>query len=113
MNRVYIAGKITGLDYITTFKKFNEAEKRLTRLGFHVVNPMLLVRNPQANWNLAMRICISTMVENCDSIYLLPDWNLSRGAKLEYQIANELEFKLITNEMVRDIEENQTSKKAI
>lgn len=113
MNKVYIAGKISGLEYLKTFEKFYKAEKRLSRLGFDVINPMHLVKDPEANWDIAMRVCISTMVEQCDTIFLLPDWKLSRGATLEYQIANELQFKLLSEEKVQEIENNQFTLKAI
>lgn len=110
MNKVYIAGKITGLNYLETFKKFLLAEQRLHRLGFEVVNPMKVVKDPNADWLKAMRICIKKMVEHCDAIYLLHDWEDSRGARLEYQIANELKFKLLTDQDLQVIENINASK---
>ncbi len=113
MSKVYIAGKISGLNHLKTAEKFMRAEQRLTRLGFQVINPMNLVRDPSANWILAMRVCISTMMWECSSIYLLHDWKLSKGATLEYQIANELQFTLVTEDMLQNIENNQFTPKVI
>jgi hypothetical protein len=104
MKKVYLIGKVTGLDYRKTVKKFAEAEFRLRILGYEVVNPMKIIRNPTVKWSLAMRVCISTMLEDCDAIYLLPDWKLSIGAKLEYEVANQLQFYLVTEDEIERLE---------
>lgn len=103
MNKVYIAGKITGLRYIDALGKFMDAEKKLTAMGFEVVNPMNVVTDPKAEWKLAMRECIKSMMHECDTIFLLPDWFQSKGAQLEYEIANQLQFKLLTDEHLETI----------
>ncbi len=104
MNKVYIAGKITGLRYIDALEKFTDAEKKLTALGFQVVNPMNVVTDPKVDWKLAMRECIKSMMRECDTIFLLPDWVHSKGAQLEYEIANQLQFKLLTDDHLEIIE---------
>jgi hypothetical protein len=104
MNKVYLAGKMSGANYLNTFEKFIRAENRLCRLGFQVVNPMNLVKNPSANRNLTIRICLGTMLEQCDTIFMLPDWKTSRGARLAYENANQLEFYLLTEDKVLEIE---------
>ncbi|MGQ1890624.1 DUF4406 domain-containing protein [Thermophagus sp. OGC60D27] len=110
MNKVYIAGKVSGLNYLETYEKFLLAEQKLNRLGFEVVNPMKLVPDPETDWQYAMRKCIKAMVEHCNTIYLLYDWKDSPGARLEYQIANKLGFKLLTDHILHEIEEINTSK---
>ena len=95
METVYIAGKVTGLDYEIVTKKFNEAEIKLRKKGYNVVNPLRLA-NKWDKWHIAMRKCLSAMINECDAIYLLDNWNQdSKGAELEYKIANKLKFKLI------------------
>ncbi|MGB4776129.1 MAG: DUF4406 domain-containing protein [Daejeonella sp.] len=82
---VYLAGKITGIPYEEAFKKFVRAEIKLTEAGFSVINPMVLVHQ-DAEWQDAMRICIS-FLPHADHICLLPDWNESKGATVERNLA--------------------------
>jgi len=92
--KVYLAGKISGLKYEDVFVKFNAAEFQLKQAGYDVVNPIRLV-SQNWHWEKCMKKCIGELV-TCDAIHLLPDWAESRGAKLEYHIAQELKLKLIT-----------------
>jgi len=49
MKKIYISGKITGLDYPKTI--FKAAEIYLIKEGYKVVNPMSLVPyNPNFDW---------------------------------------------------------------
>ena len=93
--KVYLSGKITGLKVEDAFVKFNTAEFRLKRAGYDVVNPMRLV-SQRWHWEKCMQVCLVALV-NCDAIHLLPDWKESRGARLEYHIAQELKLKVIKN----------------
>ncbi len=94
--RVYIAGKVTGLDYQQTFDKFARIEQTIRELGHETVNPMRLVGKHIKDWQQAMKICLPEML-TCDAIYLIHDWSDSRGARLEYLMANELGFRLLTD----------------
>ncbi|MCL2290845.1 MAG: DUF4406 domain-containing protein [Bacteroidetes bacterium] len=91
--KVYLAGKISGLSFQDVFIKFNAKEFELKRAGHTVVNPIRLV-SQSWSWEKCMKKCIEQLAQ-CDAIYLLPDWAESRGAKLEYHIAQELKLKLI------------------
>lgn len=75
---VYIAGRITGDQNYR--EKFANAQKELEQAGHIVLNPACLpVGMKQADY---MRICMA-MLETAGAVALLPDWSLSRGAKLE------------------------------
>lgn len=88
---VYICGGVTGLDPDQTFRKFMAAQLWLESCGYCAINPLTLIDDPDMYWRMAMKICIDKMIE-CDRILFLPEWELSRGAKLESKLADELEI---------------------
>lgn len=86
--KIYIAGKVTGLNYCEAFTEFKKIEKGLIAQGYEVINPLEIVPS-NSSWEDAMKICIRELT-SCYAIYLLPNWHQSRGAKLEARIASEL-----------------------
>jgi hypothetical protein len=86
MKRLYIAGKMTGLPD-NGYPAFNEAATALRAAGFHVENP---AENPMppcgGTWLGWMRQAIPQLM-TCDAVVLLPNWEDSRGARTEYQLA--------------------------
>jgi hypothetical protein len=89
----YIAGKITGLPKGQVIDKFNNMANELTGMGYHVVKPAAIHENP-ASWDDAVRSDIKKMLE-CDEVHMLPDWQESRGAQLERDIALRLGMELV------------------
>lgn len=85
---VYIAGKVTGLPYKEVVVKFHKAQIALEQAGYYVINPVALVHQ-DANWQHAMRICLSYL-PFADYIHLLHDWQDSQGATLERDLATKL-----------------------
>lgn len=85
--KIYIAGKVTGEPKHTTALKFATAKKEIEALGFEAINPIEVVGDWNAPWELAMRKCIAALME-CDAIVLLPDWISSPGAEHERHLAS-------------------------
>ncbi|MBO5217501.1 MAG: DUF4406 domain-containing protein [Alistipes sp.] len=99
--RIYIAGKISGLDYMRVVQKFHTAEVRLRHQGYTTVNPTRLCRE-WWSWLRCMVVCIWHLVR-CDDVYMLTDWRDSKGARIEYRIARILGINIIyeDNETLR------------
>ena len=108
--RVYISGPIalggtiTDPDVLrTNIHRFTMREATLRFMGHDPVNPTTLHGHdeitPRENgmrksWAEYMRTDLAALV-TCDAITLLPNWQLSRGARLEAHIAFDLGFALI------------------
>lgn len=94
MNKnIYIAGKITGLK---DFKeKFEVAEIALKEKGFIPMNPAKL--NSGFKQDEYMHICYA-MIDICDSVYMLKNWQDSKGATLEYKYARKNHKDIICEE---------------
>jgi hypothetical protein len=89
--KLYICGRVSGdANYQ---KKFREAEAELRAAGYTgIVNPARLCP-PETDWTGAMRVVLKKLLD-CDGIAVLPDWNKSRGAKLEIRMASELGIEI-------------------
>ena len=45
-------------------------------------------------WHIAMRKCIAALI-TCDEAHFLPCWKDSPGARLEHQLAKELQIPIV------------------
>lgn len=107
--RLYLAGPMTGYPDLN-FPAFHAAAKSLRAAGYEVVNPAELTAHGLfavlsaklqrrwagwlrcSNWRQCMVIDIRELVL-CDGIALLPAWEHSKGASLEYRIARGLDMQ--------------------
>lgn len=91
---IYLSGPMTGLpDY--NRPAFDKVAKELRAQGKSVFNPADI--GPKENimpraWY--MRKDLEGLMKS-DSVYVLPGWDTSEGAKLEVAIAKELELPII------------------
>lgn len=92
--KVYIAGKITGLDREATLEKFEKARQWLAGKGHTVLVPTVLPESADLTHEDYLHICYA-MIDVCDTVYFLPDWIMSEGAKLEKEYAKKKRKGLI------------------
>lgn len=87
--KIYISGRITGLEYDEAFYNFKVIERRIIKAGFEPVNPMKLVKyDPEKTWWDYMLEDIK-LLSGCQAIYMQNNWIFSKGATIEYCIAKE------------------------
>nr|WP_321409294.1 DUF4406 domain-containing protein [uncultured Carboxylicivirga sp.] len=114
--RVYIIGRVgngsvnlTDEVYKSAFDKFQRIERKLLNAGFEVRNPMKYVPRNIPSWHAAMDICLPILCQ-CNAVYLIEDFKNSKGGRLEYYLANELNKRLITDEVVEEMVRNSKEK---
>ncbi|WP_373804332.1 DUF4406 domain-containing protein [Bacteroides heparinolyticus] len=84
--KVYISGRITGLDYNTVKRRFGLAEELLASLSLEPVNPLKNGLKRSDEWIDHMCKDIK-MLHSCRAIYMLDGWMDSKGATIEYDFA--------------------------
>ena len=89
--KIYIAGKITGDPNYR--EKFEKVASSLRGHGFSVMNPACLSEDKEFCWDDYMAIT-AAMQERCEATVLLPDWQDSKGARIELQTAERLGQKI-------------------
>ncbi len=88
--RVYIAGKITGLDRVNALNLFAKAQIIIEDNEYEAVNPFDVCEDtPDKHWSDYMGECHRELLK-CDAIVMLPNWHDSRGARIEYAVAREM-----------------------
>lgn len=93
MKRIYVAGPMTGLPDLN-FPAFNAEAARLRAEGWEVLNPAEINPDHTMAWAECMRRDIAVLV-TCDAVQLLPNWQYSRGARLEEHVARELGLEIL------------------
>lgn len=89
--KIYISGAITG---DSNYKaKFEKAKKELEVNGYRAVNPAEFELPESATWEDYMKQDLALLLK-CDGIYMLKDWEESRGARIEQFLAKELHLQV-------------------
>jgi hypothetical protein len=94
MKTVYVAGPMTGLPEFN-FPAFHAAAGQLRARGLAVENP---AENPApscGSWLAYMRMAVQ-QVSKVDGLILLPGWEKSRGARVEFNLAVGLGLSVMT-----------------
>ena len=94
---VYISGQITGLKEEDARAAFNKAEKLLEEEYERIVNPMRFesaYQSANLTYDEMMDIDIR-LLKMCSAIYMLKNWERSKGARMERLTALQLGMKII------------------
>ena len=85
--KIYIAGRVSGLKPEVYEKQFATVKAELEKAGHEVINPLTdIPHEDTTNWGLTIMECLP-YVADCDCIALLPGWEKSNGAQIEYHFA--------------------------
>lgn len=89
--KIYIIGKVTGLNQRHVELKFNLYAQKLRELGFIPINPIEVVNDWKTDWHTAMRKCIAALM-TADAVIAHPDSDKSKGAATELRLCSELDI---------------------
>lgn len=91
--KVFISGKVSGIEYYVAYQTFANADRLLSQQGYKVVNPMKICKK-HWSWARCMIKCLWA-IYFCDKIYQLPNLQESRGARIEYRWAKVLRKRIL------------------
>lgn len=84
--KIYISGAISGENLEQAKKRFAASAEFWQNLGFEAVNPFNNGLDDSEPW--IKHICKDIeLLYSCDILYLLEDWEKSKGASIEYDFA--------------------------
>ena len=83
--KVFISGKVSGLDYYVAYEQFSNIERKLWQMGYSAINPMCICRK-NWSWLRCMIVCLWHL-SWCDVMVQLNNWQESKGARIEYKWA--------------------------
>lgn len=92
--KVYISGPIAGYDINERKLAFLKVQRMLETIGYQPVNPFDNGVPDDEHWRVHMKADIAMLVQ-CDAIYMMPGWELSKGCKLELDVATSCGIRLM------------------
>jgi hypothetical protein len=92
--RCYISGRITGLPWGEVERNFSSAVLQVFKLGYAPVSPLNNGVPRWMPWIVHMAVDICTLL-TCDCIALQGNFKESRGAMIEYRIAQRFKKHII------------------
>lgn len=92
--KVYISGAIAHYDLDERMAAFDHAARYLSIKGYEPINPFENGISQEAHWKEHMRVDIGLLL-TCEYIYMLRGWELSKGAKLELDVASSCGIRVL------------------
>lgn len=92
--KCYISGAIAHHDLKERMDTFQRVDVVLEKSGYMPVNPFNNGVPQSEHWTEHMRADIGLLL-GCDYIYMLKGWELSKGAKLELDVASSCGIKVL------------------
>lgn len=95
--RIYISGKITGLHPEVAAEAFNLASELIRAQGNVPLNPLeIWPQDAGWQWNDYIADNVRFLLKmNVNEMYMLANWQESRGARIEHMIAKQLNIPII------------------
>lgn len=94
MKRCYIAGKIGDLLEQEYKANFEQGKVEVQEMGMIPVSPVDLPHNHGRTWKEYMVEDLNELTK-CDHVYALNNWNNSKGARIEINLAKSLGINVI------------------
>ncbi|WP_288507401.1 DUF4406 domain-containing protein [uncultured Treponema sp.] len=110
--KVYIAGKVTGLEKAEVLKKFNESVSQLKKQGYITMSPAVLASNEGFEHSDYMHVCFA-MIDVCDAVYMQKDWRNSKGARMELQYAKKCKKRILYEDASTREDSEQNEEKSM
>lgn len=85
-DRIYLSGRISGLEPSEYKAAFSKRQRELEECGFEVVNPLNNGLPEDATTHEHMRADFALLL-GCDAAYFMEGWLRSAGCKVEFDVA--------------------------
>ena len=105
---VYIAGPISKVDWAEAKVKFVDLESKVRKFKpKHIYNPLDFMDPPvkmdeMERWSWYMRQAVRCL-SLCDAIVLMDNYHISKGARLEKYLAEELDITVYHERDLREV----------
>lgn len=101
VKRIYIAGGITGITEEVYKANFAKAKETVEQLGYKPVSPLDIRHeaNPDfdGTWESYMKGDLKVLLD-CYGVFAMRNWEESKGASIEVNLAKKLKMHLIYQE---------------
>ena len=100
--KIFISGQISGLPLDEAKAKFDQAENDAVlsvlcispSSEIETINPMKIVHDHELSWEAYMKADIGELLK-CNFIFMINNWQTSKGARIEHAIAIQLGLPVI------------------
>lgn len=92
--KIYIAGKITGEPRMEMKAKFAAVAESMREQGHEPFIPSVLPAYDDVSHADYLHVCFG-MIDICEAVYMLADWQQSKGAREELQYAADWQKQIL------------------